>query len=133
MKNERRRKSINIRLFESELQEIARIHELAVTDQTRADFIRDVLLGKQAHPYAKRFRNHNLDVKDYGKLEGGHENLVHYQTAILAAEFLMLIHDPKYKKVISSNKEMFERMTTQMRGYHYDEKRGVKTPLTDIE
>ena len=94
------------------------------------DSIRGLLLGKIRHPL--RDESDKLpenEFSDTGSVDGPAELQRHYYAQVLAAQFLQIQYDPVYKKIIGSNLSAFNELTEQIRGYKYDTKTALKSPL----
>ena len=97
----------------------------------KSELARDLLLGNIKHPLDNSLDRDILNAKNFGRVKGAYEQKVHYQSMIIAAQYLMIMHDEKYRKVIKANLKDFMKITENARGYYYDEELKTKHPLDE--
>lgn len=131
----KRRRAINVKLSDEEFDQFEKIYGMAFCDLTQTSFARDIILGKIQHPYFEdpkllsRFRFG--EVSDSGPVTGSYEAVVHFRAIIYAAQFMMIQSNPDFKKVIKSDPDLFNTLVAQMRGYNFNDKEQIKTPLPE--
>lgn len=131
MKRVKRKHKINVRFSDEELQTFSEGFINSRSNGNRAEYIRDILLGKIENPLTQKNMTHfSLSVDDHGPLQAGYESMVHYHSMVIAGHYLMMIHDDKFKKVIKGNRDLFDRITSEVRGYDFDDKMAMKLPYT---
>jgi len=114
--------------FDPDSYEKMRIgHEQSGSELSLAAYTRDVLTGFIPHP---NFDPTNIDRGVFaGNLELGSGVRHHYQAVVLAMLMVRLKSDPEMRKYMNGDRETFELLVQQMRGYDFDTKTGLKSPL----
>ena len=133
MRKSNRKHLVSVRFNDQERRELTEIYVSSGNWTNISEFSRRILLGELEHPFAELKPAISLDVKDTGPVIGSYENRVHYQAAVLAAHYLRIMHDPDYKRIIQANKDDFEAIIKDIRGYDFDELEAIKTPLHEDE
>ena len=131
MRKKIRRKQKTIYYSDEEFKLLKDLHRVSDTKLSLAAYIREMTLGSIRNPmfpYEGAIPS-SPSISDTGSVDGPAELQHHYYAQVLAAQFLQIQFDPVYKKIIGSNLGAFNELTDQIRGYKYDSKTALKSPL----
>ncbi len=119
----RMRKSITVRMAEGDYLEMESFRLQFEPNLKTSTYYREIITGRLPHPYFKM----QVDILDDFVLRrmDALDMYMHYAGSAFAAEALKIPGD----RFIQANKEVFEKLEAQMRGYTFDNETGVRTPL----
>ena len=103
-------------LTNQEYDRLSEYNQISGNKIRLSEFVRRIALGEFLHPNIELEKPQDLNVRDTGRLVGSYEYRVYYQAAVLAAQYLKIMHDPDYKRIIQANKDDFEAIIKDIRG-----------------
>jgi len=131
MRKKIRRKQKTVYYSDDEFKLLKDLQRVSGTKLSLAAFIREMTLGSIRNPmfpYESESPS-SPSISDTGPIVGPDEMQIYYQSSVIAAMYLVLQYDDKYKEIISKNWDMFEKITDEIRGYKFDHKTAQKRPL----